>query len=175
MVKIRSNSTKKRGAGAPKSTKHGWKSQASKLSLSSRSVHKIVRAYPKTSKKISKPKNKMKYYTLKALTDFFEAKFNMEVTTEEDMTLQQMKFRNKYLFPAIKEGTVYKKDDLIFDENGARTYLECLANTLDKSSEFFMCEIPTLDLAQKTVNSNVNKDYNIVIKKSSSLSTESDA
>ena len=85
-----------------------------------------------------------------------------------------MSYRNKYLFPLIKEGQVYDKNDIVLDENKAKTYLECLAMTMDKSSDVYMAEVPSLDSKKDFISSKLNKDYNIIIKKSTWNSTESD-
>jgi len=125
--------------------------------------------------KSAKSDNKLKRYTLKALTEYFENKFNIDISTEEDITLKNTNFRNKYLFPSIKEGQVYNKEDIIFDELGARTYLEMLSRTLDKSDDIYMEEVPYIEFSKKDLSNNINSDHKIIIKKSSNLSTVSEA
>lgn len=152
------------------------KKKASKLSSASRVVSKITRGPKNPNNRVPKDHNKMKKYSLKALTDYFENKFNVEVDSEKSLTIAQKKFRNKYLFPSVKEGgVVYKRSDILFDEPEALTYLQMLSRTLDKSDEYFLEELPFIELSKKTVNSNSFKNDKVVIKKSSNLSTISEA
>lgn len=171
MVKVTPSSTKTRDTNTRKASKLTKKEKASQLSSQSRAVSKVVRSI---KGKGAKAESKMKYYTLKALTEYFENKYNVDASTEEGITIRQMKYRNKYLFPGIKQGKVYKKEGIIFDENEALNYLQTLARTLDKSDEINMPEVEHLDLSKKTISNNTNKNYNIILKKSSNMSTESE-
>jgi hypothetical protein len=141
----------------------------------SRIVTKIVGSVSDNKRRAPKRNDKMKKYSLKALNEYFEGKFNLSLSSEHAIKLAQMKFRNKYLFPALKEdGKIYKKSDIIFDEGDALNYLQLVSRTLDKSDVYYMEEVPFMEFNKKTFNSNVNKDDKIVIKKSS-LSTASEA
>lgn len=146
-----------------------------KKSSESRVVSKGKTAKNDTGRRAPKRNDKMKKYSLRALNEYFENKFNVSVGSEESLSLAQKRFRNKYLFPAVKDGDVYKRSDVIFDEQDAKTYLEMLSRTLDKSDDHYMEEVPYLELSSKDLDKNVYKDDNIIIKKNSNLSTISDA
>ena len=100
----------------------------------------------------------------------------MDVDSELSLSLAQKKFRNKYLFPAIKEsGQVYDNSNIYFDEGDAEVYLQMLSRTLDKSDDHYMEEVPFVEMEKKTFDNNPSKDAKIMIKKSSNLSTISEA
>ena len=81
------------------------------------------------------------------------------------MSLAQKKFRNKYLFPAIKEdGQVYNNSEILFSEGEALNYLQMLSRTLDKSDDYYMEEVPFIEISKKLFNSNVTQDAKIMIK-----------
>jgi hypothetical protein len=167
---------KSKGRPSKKLDKQAKKQKAAKLSKASRVVTKISRAAPESSRKPPKGHSKMKQYSLRALTEYFEDKFNVSVSSEKGLSLAQKKFRNKYLFPCIKEGgVVYKRSDILFDEKEALTYLQMLSRTLDKSDDYYMEDVPYLEVNKKSLDNDTYKNDNIVIKKTSNLSTVSEA
>lgn len=167
---------KSKGRPSKKLDKQAKKQKAAKLSKASRVVTKISRAVPESSRKPPKGHSKMKQYSLRALTEYFEDKFNVSVSSEKGLSLAQKKFRNKYLFPCIKEGgVVYKRSDILFDEKEALTYLQMLSRTLDKSDDYYMEDVPYLEVNKKSLDNDTYKNDNIVIKKTSNLSTVSEA
>ena len=134
--------SKKKGHSSSKLDISPKKKLASKISHASRVIAKIPPKGKTTSMRPSKASNKIKQYCLSELTDYFENKFDVCISSEQGMKLAQKKFRNKYLFPAIKEGAVYKRSDLLFDEPDALQYLQMLSRTLDKSDDYYMEEVP---------------------------------
>lgn len=118
---------------------------------------------------------KFKKYSLKTLNDYFEQKFNVSVNSEANLSLAQKKFRNKYLFPTIKEsGESFNNSDILFDEGDALIYLQMLSRTLDKSDDYYMEEVPFIEVPKQTLSSAVNKESKVMIKKISNLSTVSE-
>lgn len=169
---------KKAIRGGKSSNRSGKGSKLQKATLKapeSRTVSKISGSVSDNKRRVPKRNDKMKKYSLKALNEYFETKFSLSLTSEHLMKVNQKRFRNKYLFPVLKEdGTVYKKADILFDEGDAQNYLQLLSRTLDKSDDYYMEDVPFIELTKKTFDSNANKDDKIVIKKSS-LSTVSEA
>jgi hypothetical protein len=146
-----------------------------KKSSGSRVIAKTKGGRNDANRRAPKRNDKMKKYSLRALNEYFENKFSVSIDSEESLSLAQKRFRNKYLFPQVKEGAVYKRSDVIFDEQDARIYLEMLSRTLDKSDDHYMEEVPYLELSNKELDRSVYKSDNIIIKKNSNLSTISDA
>lgn len=163
------------GKSSNKSSKGSKPQKASLKAPESRTVSKINGSASNNKRRAPKRNDKMKKYSLKALNEYFEGKFSLSLTSEHLMKVNQKRFRNKYLFPVLKEdGAVYKKTDILFDEGDAQNYLQLLSRTLDKSDDYYMEDVPFIELTKKTFDSNANKDDKIVIKKSS-LSTVSEA
>lgn len=118
---------------------------------------------------------KFKKYSLKTLNEYFEQKFSVSVDSEKHMTLAQKKFRNKYLFPTIKEsGESFNNSDILFEEGDALIYLQMLSRTLDKSDDYYMEEVPFIEVSKQTLATAVNKEGKVMIKKISNLSTVSE-
>jgi hypothetical protein len=139
-MKVRQSKQKGRQEG--KMSKGQKKKMASKKSKDSNSVKKNNIQSRSKDTRVNKTSTKIKQYSLRELTEFFERKFNVSVSTDEDLKAKQKKFRNKYLFPAIKDGVVFKREDILFDEKNALQYLQSLSNTLDKSVEYYLEEVP---------------------------------
>ena len=120
--------------------------KASEISSQSRVIAKITNIPYYAQNKVIKAKQKMKQYSLRSLTNFFENKFNVSVNSEVKLNPSQQKYRNKYLFPIIKEnGKVLERNDIMFNEKEALDFLQTLSRTFDKSDEYYLEEIPFID------------------------------
>mmetsp|Transcript_6303 Transcript_6303/g.5418 ORF Transcript_6303/g.5418 Transcript_6303/m.5418 type:complete len:287 (+) Transcript_6303:1-861(+) len=147
-----------------------------KISSGSRTVKKTNNSKNSSNRRAPKRSDKAKKYSLGALNGYFEDKFNVDVDSELSLSLAQKKFRNKYLFSTIKEsGQVYNNSDILFDEGDALIYLQMLSRTLDKSDDYYMEEVPFIEIPKKEFNLNVSKNSKIMVKKTSNLSTISEA
>lgn len=109
------------------------------------------------------------------MNDYFQEKFGWPVDINQSLTLAQKKFRNKYLFPAVKEsGQVFGGTDMLFDEGDALNYLQLLSRTLDKSDDYYMEEVPFIEVTKQSLANNTGPEKKSMIKKISNVSTVSE-
>lgn len=149
--------------------------KATQISSQSRVIAKIPSSTYISMKKVNKAKQKMRQYSLRKLTNYFESKFNVPVSSEVSLNAAKQRYRNKYLFPIIKEnGRVLNRDDILFTEKEALDYLQTLSRTFDKSDEYYMDDVPYIEEDSKIIESKVYSNDKIMIKKSYNLSTTSD-
>ncbi|CAI2375212.1 unnamed protein product [Moneuplotes crassus] len=149
--------------------------RATKISSKSRVVKKSLPSKNLTSRRTLKRSDKVKKYSLKTLNEYFEQKFKVSIDSEQKMTSKQKRYRNKYLFPAIKDSAQsYNNTDILFDEKDALNYLQTLSRTLDKSDDYYMEEVPFIEVSKQSLSSETNKEGKVMIKKISNLSTISE-
>lgn len=147
---------------------------ATDKSHASRVISKIESSSHSLLHKTNNAKNKMKQYSLSHLTDYFEKKFQLIVSKEVRASLTHQTHQKKSR-PAQMEdesGSLLNNETL-FNQNEALDYLQTLSRTFNRSEDFWIEDIPQVEICQKNSNTSLLEDK-AMTKKNSSLSTSSD-